>query len=341
MKSILAGLFMILVLWNSVGAPQQADQPAPSRSSIDAQAVWAPRTESLKKIRSACGANQGQALRDCFLTGMKEEGASPQAQAFARRLGGLAYMEGFFEAGVIDIAYTVYPFRANENHGWFLVNGSPDLIDVDDPAHPSRAGLEKDTLYRTLSKTYPGITLWPDDRSPNSVPTMKELRDRAQRFVISYRLTDGCRGCAYLGTAWIAFDFAQNGLFLGTRFLGVERTPRQAAPRIPTDTVEQGLTNPKRPVETRSGETFVILLGANHTTGYRWELVGSLNKDVLEPLGSAYESLSEGKPGEGGREVWSFAAKNAGTTKVVFQYVRPWEKQAGKAKTISFDIVVR
>lgn len=341
MRLIFAGCLMVLVFWSSVGSQEPADQRVLTDSMIDARSLWAPPTETLKKIRSACGSLQGQALSDCFITAMKEEGARPEALAFARKIGGLAYMEGFLEAGWVDVAYVVYPFRANENYGWFLVNGSPGLIDVDDPVHRSRAVLEKDTQYRALAKKHPALTVWPGERSPNSVPMMRELRNRAQRFVVGYRMTDGCRTCAYLGMAWIAFDFTKNGTFVGTKFLGIEKTPRQAAPRAPSDTVEQGLTNPLRPVEAKAGERFVIVLGANHTTGYRWEMVGSVDGNILELVGSVYEPSKDEKTGAGGRELWTFAAKSAGKTRISFQYVRPWEKQTGKAKTTSFEIIIR
>jgi predicted secreted protein len=108
-----------------------------------------------------------------------------------------------------------------------------------------------------------------------------------------------------------------------------------------TDVVEEGLTNPKNPVEVTAGKKFTIVLDANHTTGYRWELASTLDKSIVELVGSVYEASDTQKVGSGGREVWTFLAKGTGKAKVSFQYVRPWEKQAGPAKTTSFEIIVQ
>jgi predicted secreted protein len=272
---------------------------------------------------------------------MKDEGASTQAMAFAGRMDNLAYMTRFLETGRVDVAYVEWPFRANENYSWFIVNGAPDLIDVDDPAYRAKTGFEKDARYTSLAKIYPRLALWPDDRSEKSIPMVKSLKGQGQRFVISNRITDGCRACSYLGTAWFAFDFTQNGTFLGTKFLGIEKVPRESTTMALANSVEQGFTNPKKPVEAEAGQKFTIILGANHTTGYRWEIASSPDIKTVELVGSEYKASDTQKVGSGGREVWTYLAKNPGKTKVVFKYVRPWEKGAGPAKTSSFEIIVR
>lgn len=169
---------------------------------------------------------------------------------------------------------------------------------------------------------------------------MKGLRGQGQRFVVSYRVTNGCRACEYLGTAWFAFDFEQGGKFMGTKFLGIEKAPRQSAAMSQGASVEQGFTNPKKPIEVTAGQRFIIVLGANHTTGYRWELTNDGDKNIVELVGSEYKVSDEGKVGSGGREVWTFLAKSPGKTRISFRYVRPWEKEAG-AKTTSFEIVIQ
>jgi predicted secreted protein len=261
--------------------------------------------------------------------------------AFANRMGNLAYMAKLFETGRIDVAYVEHPFRANENYSWFLVNGTPELIDIDDPVYRAKSGFEKDARYISLAKANPQLVLWPDDRSDKSVPMVRSLKGQGQRFIVSYRITSGCRACDYLSTAWFAFDFAQNGTFLGAKFLGIEKAPRQSATMTQADSVEQGLTNPKKPVEATAGQKFTIILGANHTTGYRWELSNSLDKNIVELVGSVYKTSDTKKVGSGGMEVWTFLAKGTGKTKVSFKYFRPWEKQAGPAKTTSFEIIVQ
>ena len=322
------------------GAQNQAGTSAASQQAIGKESVWTPPAGTLEKIRDKCSALQAPALGECFVSGMKNEGASAQAMAFASRMGNLAYMAKFIETGRIDVAYVEHPFRANENYSWFLVNGNPELIDVDDLAYRAKSGFEKDARYISLAKANPQLAWWPDDRSDKSIPMARSLKGQGQRFVISNRITDGCRACTYLGTAWFAFDFAQNGTFLGTKFLGIEKVPRRSTTMTQSDSVEQGLTNPKKLVEATAGQKFTIILGANHTTGYRWELSSSIDKNIVELVGSVYETSDTQKVGSGGREVWTFLAKSPGKIKVSFKYFRPWEKQAGPAKTTSFEIIV-
>ena len=115
----------------------------------------------------------------------------------------------------------------------------------------------------------------------------------------------------------------------------------EASTTTKTDAVEEEFTNPKNPVEVTAGQNFTIILGANHTTGYRWEIAHGIDKSIVELVGSVYEASDTKKVGSGGREVWTFLAKSPGKTKVSYEYVRPWEKQAGPAKTTSLEIIVK
>lgn len=335
-------VFLIFgIFLQSVVAQNQVGTSAASQQAIGKEFAWTPPAGTLEKIRDRCSSLQAHALGECFVSGMKNEGASAQAMAFASRMSNLAYMVKFLETGRIDVAYVENPFQANENYSWFLVNGTPDLVNVDDPAYRVKSGFEKDAQYTSLAKAYPQLALWPDDRTEKGMPMARSLKGQGQRFVVSYRITSGCRACDYLGTAWFAFDFAQNGTFLGTKFLGIEKAPRKSTTMTQSDSVEQGLTNSKKPVEAKAGQKFTIILGANHTTGYRWELSSSIDKNIVELVGSAYETSDTQKVGSGGREVWTFLAKSPGKTKVSFKYFRPWEKQAGPAKTTSIEIIVQ
>jgi predicted secreted protein len=340
-KLIMAVFLIFGIFLQMAGAQNQAGTSAVSQQAIGKESVWTPPAGTLEKIRDKCSSLQAPAFGECFVSGMKTEGASAQAMAFASRMGNLAYMTKFLETGRIDVAYVEHPFRANENYSWFLVNGTPDLVNVDDPAYRAKSGFEKDARYISLAKANPQLAWWPDDRTDKSMPMARSLKGQGQRFVISNRITDGCRACNYLGTAWFAFDFAQNGTFLGTKFLGIEKAPRQSTTMTQSDSVEQGLTNPKKPVEATAGQKFTIILGANHTTGYRWELSSGIDKNIVELVGSVYEASDTQKVGSGGREVWTFLAKSPGKIKVSFKYFRPWEKQAGPAKTTSIEIIVQ
>jgi predicted secreted protein len=103
---------------------------------------------------------------------------------------------------------------------------------------------------------------------------------------------------------------------------------------------DKGFTDPKQPIEVQKGQKFTIILDSNRTTGYRWELAHTPDTGIVEVIGSQYEASDTEKIGSGGREIWTFTARGAGTTKLNFTYIRPWERQAGPAKTTSFEIIV-
>ena len=102
----------------------------------------------------------------------------------------------------------------------------------------------------------------------------------------------------------------------------------------------QMFTDQSRPIEVKKGMEFGILLEANHTTGYCWEILDGGDKNIVELVESDYKVTDEGKVGSGGREVWTFRAKSPGKTRISFRYARAWEKDVD-GKTASFEIVVQ
>lgn len=120
-----------------------------------------------------------------------------------------------------------------------------------------------------------------------------------------------------------------------------EESMVSSRPSARPQTAQGEFTDPKQPVEARQGHQFAVMLEANHTTGYRWEIYGGADKAVVELVGYEYRAPDTRQIGAGGKEVWTFQAKSPGKTTVRFKYVRPWEKDVSPAKEISFDIVVK
>jgi hypothetical protein len=133
-----------------------------------------------------------------------------------------AYLRDFRRVGPVDIAYVTYPFRANENEGILLVNGTPASIDIDNQRLLSKTELAKNPTYVELAKKYPQISLWPGDRYGTDNPLVKDLPQSGRRFVVHYRLRNLCHACAVVGSAQFGFDFNQAGRFLGTKLLQVD-----------------------------------------------------------------------------------------------------------------------
>ena len=187
--------------------------------SVGVEAVWKPGPSSVQDIKAQCASN-GPSFQDCFINAMGKAGASPQAVAFMRRTDG-AYLREFRRVGPVDIAYVTYPFRANENDGIFLVNGTPASVDVDNQQLLAMDELAKNSAYAALAKQYPQISLWSGDRYRTDEPSVKDLPQQRRRFVVHYRLRNQCHACAVVGSARFGFDFDGSGKFLGTKLLQV------------------------------------------------------------------------------------------------------------------------
>jgi inhibitor of cysteine peptidase len=96
-------------------------------------------------------------------------------------------------------------------------------------------------------------------------------------------------------------------------------------------------------VEMTVGQTLVVTLGANPSTGYGWERV-SPEDGVLQQVGET--EFQQGKAakelvGAGGQEVLCFRAEKAGQSALNLVYHRPWEEDVEPADTFSVQVVVR
>jgi hypothetical protein len=188
----------------------------------------------MRALRAECAKQPPEQYGECLVMRMPGAGASPAAVAFTdelkKRTGQVGFVRGFRNVGRVDIAYIDYPLRANENQGWLLVNGNPPMIDVDDLSALPKTKLEADAAYVVLAKQYPSVALFPGDRAMgNTQPKVQTLANGGQRFIVRYRLVNGCHACARLGSAAFAFDFDRNGQFAGPQLLRVE--PAKASAR--------------------------------------------------------------------------------------------------------------
>jgi inhibitor of cysteine peptidase len=90
---------------------------------------------------------------------------------------------------------------------------------------------------------------------------------------------------------------------------------------------------------SRGGEVRVTL-DANATTGYSWTLA-RIDPGVLERTQQEYVAPQTSRVGAGGREVWRFKARSAGTTPLRLEYRRPWEKDTAAARVFEVTVTVR
>jgi predicted secreted protein len=301
---------------------------------VGPEAVWNPSAQILADIRAKCGAADPARIGDCFYDEMKSSGASPEAIAFARGFAsrGIGYLRAFRETGRVDIAYVEYAFRANELEGVLLVNGSPPMIDVDDPNFLSQEDLRKNGDYNALLRKYPNCATWPGDRLATNTPTMEPSPENGQNFKVNYVLLDGCHACAKIGEATVSFRFDSSGRFRETKVLAIRPGGAEDADRPVLQ---------RRPgtIHATVGKTFTISLEANPTTGYSWWLAVPLNVDILKYVSNVYQPLS-GKIATPGNDVWTFEAVGKGTTEIVFEYVRPFETNPPSARKSHFWVEI-
>lgn len=98
---------------------------------------------------------------------------------------------------------------------------------------------------------------------------------------------------------------------------------------------------PPRPIEASPGEEFIIILTANWTTGFSWQLAQPVNESIVTVLRTEYKPSEPVLDGSGGKEFWTFRAKAAGTTTISFKYARPWEKGKAPADAVQFMVTVK
>ena len=94
-------------------------------------------------------------------------------------------------------------------------------------------------------------------------------------------------------------------------------------PTIATPSTLPDPTDPSQVLFVKSGQNFDIVLPANASTGYHWQIIGALDVPLLQSTGQNYLSEQPVMPGSGGVEVWTFSALAPGETKIEFGYFPP------------------
>lgn len=193
-------------------------QAAAAQATVTAAAVWRPDAGFMPRFHKRCDENRGAAFADCFAGAMQAAGAPQAALDFTRRLGNEGYLEALDPtAGPIAVAHVLYPFRANENAAWLLVNGTPALIDIDDQRYLALSEMRLSPAYAAIRRRYPKVAFWPGARGaagPDATPD-------GLRFVVGYLLRDFCHACQVVGRVRFAFAFDRAGKFLGSRLVSV------------------------------------------------------------------------------------------------------------------------
>lgn len=203
------GLFLLLA-----AVPLFAAGP-----TITAKAVFVPDDSMMDAVRRTCSGEDN--FMSCYVRLFKNAGAPDDAVDFIKLTDEPGYLRKLKKVGPVDIAFVDFPFRANENHGIFLVNGAPEIINVDDLSEIAGAMLEDDPGYKVLKRKYPDIALFMGDRFSDSSISAERLKTGKLKFTVAYRLTTGCRACQDAGVVSIAFYFDRKGTFMGRKLIDI------------------------------------------------------------------------------------------------------------------------
>jgi inhibitor of cysteine peptidase len=93
-------------------------------------------------------------------------------------------------------------------------------------------------------------------------------------------------------------------------------------------------------VETRAGDTLVVRLGENPTTGYQWAME-TLNADEVVLQNVEYLRAGDAAVGGGGERRFTFKAQRAGTATVQLKLWRVWEGDASIVERFTVMIQVQ
>lgn len=96
------------------------------------------------------------------------------------------------------------------------------------------------------------------------------------------------------------------------------------------------LEDPHGHLEVAAGEDLAIVLPANPTTGYNWQV--EAEGTYLAFLSQEFEPGGAGV-GAGGREAFQLRALRPGCTRLRFYYRRSWEGQA--LETRDYQVTIR
>ncbi|HET6936228.1 MAG TPA: hypothetical protein VFI72_15410 [Candidatus Angelobacter sp.] len=210
------------VVFLEVEASDESDE------QIGPSSVWRGSDNQLHQIQQSCKGLEDDAYLHCFTSQMANMGASSEAIDFTQEYaddhdGRIAVLRGFHALDAVDLGYAFFPDDPESKQGWVLLNGSPDIFNVDDQESVPREQLSRNPQFLALSAAHPNAGIYPDSsqRPEDGMPQVKKTVDGGQQFIVDYAVRDGCRTCALLGIASYSFDFAPSGTFRSANLIKV------------------------------------------------------------------------------------------------------------------------
>ncbi len=99
--------------------------------------------------------------------------------------------------------------------------------------------------------------------------------------------------------------------------------------------------NVTKDIELKVNDKLEVSLGSNPTTGFAWGDAAISDTAVAAQDAHNYVEPKSDALGAPGKDVWTFAAKKAGTTTIKMSYSRPWEGGEKDTWTLTINVTVK
>ena len=107
----------------------------------------------------------------------------------------------------------------------------------------------------------------------------------------------------------------------------------------PASSSMPAITDPSQPIVVNAGDTFMIVVESNPSTGYHWELVGDLTG--VEFVSREYTPSEPVLTGSGGVDVWAFKAVSTGETQITLGSYPPGVDGGEPEQSVTFSVEVK
>jgi len=137
---------------------------------------------------------------------------------------------------------------------------------------------------------------------------------------------------------WVVLAFillASLGIGVGTACSGSSASVSSSGNVVNVDSSYSG-----KQVELSVGQSLVVTLDSNASTGYSWSLAQNSDDTVLNKTGNKYIAPQTTLIGAGGKEEWTFQALEKGNSTISMGYSRPWESTP-PAETFDLAVIVK
>ncbi|MBN1574691.1 MAG: protease inhibitor I42 family protein [Deltaproteobacteria bacterium] len=91
-------------------------------------------------------------------------------------------------------------------------------------------------------------------------------------------------------------------------------------------------------IDLKPGDTAVVVLEENPSTGYQWEIIVDPEGALVEVEKRSFQKGDKKLIGAPNTAVWKFSPKLEGKAKLTFNYLRPWEGEESIVETVVYRV---